>query len=592
MADESSLGLMFDISADPAKALAAIETFAGGTAASLAGLQSTLAGTAASTAVNAEAMTAWGATADSLAVAFAGVAPVIESTAHQSTEARHALKELEDMMGIHVPRGINTFLTHISLVGGALAAAFSVVMVAGLVKVIAEQLPEAFEKLMGYLSGWDEAAKKAFSEEVKAADDLRATMDAYANILQKARNLGLEGSAAQVADLQMVKTEIAQTTSRIAELEVKANIQRASAKELQGEIENTADDTGMRLKVLAAQQQVFLDKAEELDKRSDVLRDKRQKLEEQLPMAEAKLREASRTEGEKAAKEATARLEKQSKEQDRENERRLKMDEDLTKQNQKNAEDRAKLILNEVQFKAKADADARISSQRGMDQELAAFHKGQDERVRDYIRTAQTAAKTAADRAKAEENFENVYENVYRVHQRFEERMARDKMRLNQQWVRGTMGALDAVGSALQGHHKLEVALTIAKAALRAGMEIAEAFAAAARHDYGASALHTKAAIAFAAIQAISTTVGAVAGGGSGGGGYGGASGAVGATAAGPAPAMAAGGAGHQGGNYHIIVMGDQQGAAHIAGMVDHAVRFQGVKLTASHAIRPTPAVG
>lgn len=91
-------------------------------------------------------------------------------------KARLAGMELDNLFGIRMPRALTTFIAGLGGVGPALASAFSVVAVIGIVDVIATQLPAAFEKLGGYITGWDETRKKAYDhfleDNKKAIDEL------------------------------------------------------------------------------------------------------------------------------------------------------------------------------------------------------------------------------------------------------------------------------------------------------------------------------------------------------------------------------------------------------------------------------------
>ncbi len=102
------------------------------------------------------------------------IAPAAQKAEYSATEAKHAIRGMGEEIGIHMPRFVSTFLADIPQVGAALASAFSVVAVIGIVEIIATQLPEAFHKLEGAITGWDETAKKAydhFLEENQKADE-------------------------------------------------------------------------------------------------------------------------------------------------------------------------------------------------------------------------------------------------------------------------------------------------------------------------------------------------------------------------------------------------------------------------------------
>jgi hypothetical protein len=87
---------------------------------------------------------------------------------YSATEARHAFHGLGEEIGIHVPRFVQSFVANLGGVGPVLAAAFAPIAVIGLVNVLAE-IPEALQKGIDKLAGWDEEAKKAFREETDEA---------------------------------------------------------------------------------------------------------------------------------------------------------------------------------------------------------------------------------------------------------------------------------------------------------------------------------------------------------------------------------------------------------------------------------------
>lgn len=158
-----------------------------------------------------------------------------------------------------------------------------------------------------------------------------------------------------------------------------------------------------------------------------------------------------------------------------------------------------------------------------------------------------------------------------------ERRIHNDKMRLIREEYTTALGALDAIAGGLKKHHALEVALTLARAVLKAAEEHAFALSAFAFGHVAAGILHEASAAAFLGMGAYS----AFAGGGGGSSAPSAAVNTVAATAPGPVAASSPGSA--PGGNLHVMILGDAQKAQYLAGVLDHGVRFQGVQLTASH---------
>ena len=85
-----------------------------------------------------------------------------------ATESREAIRGLGEELGVRVPRHISSFLAELDGVGPLMAAAFTPIAVIGLVGVLRE-IPDALEKGINQLQGWNAAAKKAFEESTAEA---------------------------------------------------------------------------------------------------------------------------------------------------------------------------------------------------------------------------------------------------------------------------------------------------------------------------------------------------------------------------------------------------------------------------------------
>src|ERR1700676_35120 len=75
----------------------------------------------------------------------------LNKTVFSSMEARHAIHGLGEELGIHMPRFVQTFVSHLGGVGPAMAAAFTPIAIFG----VAEVLKTAIEK-------FDELIAKTF----------------------------------------------------------------------------------------------------------------------------------------------------------------------------------------------------------------------------------------------------------------------------------------------------------------------------------------------------------------------------------------------------------------------------------------------
>ncbi len=161
-----------------------------------------------------------------------------------------------------------------------------------------------------------------------------------------------------------------------------------------------------------------------------------------------------------------------------------------------------------------------------------------------------------------------------------------------QRWGSFASDALGKVESAMKQHHAAEVAVILARAGLRTVEETALGFAALGGNapffipNPSAAALHFLSAAEYAILGGAQA---AGVGKGSGGGASSGASSSSATAGLQQAPASLAPGAFNSGsgGTVHVIVSGsDTQVAAHITRLITNNVRYQGGQLTASHGLR------
>lgn len=140
---------------------------------------------------------------DSMSADFRSASAAVEETGNriaehsakmgsEATEARHALHGLGEEIGIHVPRFVQSFVAHLGGVGPALASAFSVIAVIGLIQVLAE-IPEAIQKGIDSLTGWDAEAKKAYGEAVKANLELQVAQERLNDRIAQTALIGKTG---------------------------------------------------------------------------------------------------------------------------------------------------------------------------------------------------------------------------------------------------------------------------------------------------------------------------------------------------------------------------------------------------------------
>jgi hypothetical protein len=153
MAD-NILGLVFEISADPSKAQAAVAAF----------------GTQVTQLTNQAFVPAWEETGAAATKAGEQTAQAMVRSGTEIREANAAAMILERQLGIHLPRSINTMLASSTLIGPALGLAFAPTVLV----LFAESIPKiihGIENAASALGGFGEAARKAFEASVKASDE-------------------------------------------------------------------------------------------------------------------------------------------------------------------------------------------------------------------------------------------------------------------------------------------------------------------------------------------------------------------------------------------------------------------------------------
>lgn len=160
-----------------------------------------------------------------------------------------------------------------------------------------------------------------------------------------------------------------------------------------------------------------------------------------------------------------------------------------------------------------------------------------------------------------------------------------------------------SVGEAVRNALKATLAAIAGEAIVRAIFETAMGIASLASWDFRSAALHFKSAALFGAVGGAAAVAGrAIPGGGEGGGaspyaivGPGGASsGVIVGPGAGQGPALAPGvpaaQSGAPSGNVTVMIVGEPQGAAYVAGMLNRHVVERDGELRASHAMNPVTA--
>jgi hypothetical protein len=133
-------------------------------------------------------------------------------------EARGSARLLADELGLHLNRELANTLARSEVLGPLLEKAFNIFAVVGFLEVLGE-VPEAIDKIVGKLSGWDEAARKAYEgivkENLKAVEqnlDLEQSAD-------RAATVGLEGSKKYAAEQANLQKELHSSALQAGELQ-------------------------------------------------------------------------------------------------------------------------------------------------------------------------------------------------------------------------------------------------------------------------------------------------------------------------------------------------------------------------------------
>lgn len=143
------------------------------------------------------------------------------------------------------------------------------------------------------------------------------------------------------------------------------------------------------------------------------------------------------------------------------------------------------------------------------------------------------------------------------------------------------LGTLSEIAGVVRGNHAIEVALIIARGAIKSAEQVAEGLAAAAYGNFWSAGMHYASAAAFAGLAGYSASVSSPSGGGSVGGGVSGS----GSSGGGGGPVHLAPGASPRGmgGTVHVIVSSsDRDLANHIGSLLTTNVRHGGGQLVAS----------
>jgi hypothetical protein len=558
------------------------------------------------------------------------------------TEARIAAQGLAQDLGIHLPRAATSFLAKLPEIGPLLSVAFAPIAIIGLIEALG-QVPKMFEKLEGAVTGWGETAKKEYEKQLELndryAERLGKTYEATI-ALAEARQ-----KSAVATREEAEQTEVLYATSGLLGLAMeklnigplhalldaadkaqeKANELALKAAELQAK---SFADYAKKVSqgTLADEHEKILKKIEEEDKKREEASKKQEHLRQEAEdkyanfwAARAKFTEHQKQLEEDATKayaegllarikyddEMTKRLVDGIKKRLQEEEAADRQVKQITDENTHRAKAAAQDVIRASEQRAEAAthaADTELKIEESHLKKLLQLHKitssqmiTQDQQALDQwyaVRKAGLDRQLAiAKEVWGEEAAE--YQKLIRQMEALDDEYAQHKQETSDQVEKSDKHQLDAainslssIAGALKSHHALEISLIVARAAIKMSESIADSVRSFAAGDFVHGALYALAAADYGIVAGSQV---ASAAGGGGGGSFGGGGGPTFIPSQAPGGGLAPG-ASTPGpsGSLHVVVMGQAEGAQYLAGVIDHGVRYQGVKLTSSHTLRPT----
>ncbi len=144
-----------------------------------------------------------------------------DMTSRAMMEARESVQLLSEGIGVHLPRSLTKFIADTKGLGPILAGAFSGLAVVGLISQL-EQLPRLIDNMTEAITGWGEAAKKAYETVLEGNRKALDALNKYQVELLKATGAGLTGAAKEAVDQKALNLEIDQTKAKLAGLAAQA----------------------------------------------------------------------------------------------------------------------------------------------------------------------------------------------------------------------------------------------------------------------------------------------------------------------------------------------------------------------------------
>lgn len=133
--------------------------------------------------------------------------------AGEATEARHALHGLGEEVGVHMPRFIQSYISGLEGVAPVMAEAFSAIAILGIIQLVATELPEAFERLKGAITGWSKQAQKDYDDFIKKNVEAEAAARHFAVTMA---SIGKGAPMGAALKLQDARDHVAQLGREVA----------------------------------------------------------------------------------------------------------------------------------------------------------------------------------------------------------------------------------------------------------------------------------------------------------------------------------------------------------------------------------------
>jgi hypothetical protein len=220
-------------------------------------------------------------------------------------EANAALRGVEQLIGVHIPKALEHVITESQLLGPALTAALSGIAIVQFIGLL-EQIPALFKKLEDSVSGWDKKAQEAFKNQLASLSELQNQLNDYAAVLDKVKGVGLGPIAAPAQERGALLNQIERQGIAIDSLSQKQRVLQAEADGLKKSWEEATAATikmgGDVLPKIDSQYKTLIDKVAEYQTQIDAAKNAQQAMLQQLPLVIAQTTEASRKATEEAKK--------------------------------------------------------------------------------------------------------------------------------------------------------------------------------------------------------------------------------------------------------------------------------------------------